>query len=248
MYHIVYLTTNLINNKIYVGKHSTYNLEDGYLGSGIALNRAIKKYGEVNFKRTVLHFCLTEIQALDIEASIVDTHFIQRVDTYNIALGGGSGWYHVSKQNIGRKHSAETCNKRSIKLKGLKRTKSQCTRISLAQQTRTISLEEHTIRSNKAKANFQHRKDIGNLPMNVGYKLSTEVLEKRSLKVKLISPNNECYTIITQKELMKFCKEHGLTYKVITTWIDKGKISLQKFRFKFELLCNEWEVILLTSV
>jgi hypothetical protein len=24
MYHIVYLTTNLVNNKIYVGVHSTY--------------------------------------------------------------------------------------------------------------------------------------------------------------------------------------------------------------------------------
>ena len=29
IYHLVYMTTNLINGKIYVGKHSTRNLDDG---------------------------------------------------------------------------------------------------------------------------------------------------------------------------------------------------------------------------
>jgi hypothetical protein len=37
-YHIIYKTTNLINGKIYVGMHSTDNLNDGYLGSGWILN------------------------------------------------------------------------------------------------------------------------------------------------------------------------------------------------------------------
>ena len=53
-YHIIYKTTNLINGKIYVGMHSTDNLNDGYLGSGWILKQAIKKYGKENFKREVL--------------------------------------------------------------------------------------------------------------------------------------------------------------------------------------------------
>ena len=40
MYWIVYQTTNLINNKIYIGVHKTKNPHefDGYLGNGCYVN------------------------------------------------------------------------------------------------------------------------------------------------------------------------------------------------------------------
>lgn len=40
-YNYIYLIRNLINNKIYIGKHSTDNYDDGYFGSGAYLKRAI---------------------------------------------------------------------------------------------------------------------------------------------------------------------------------------------------------------
>jgi len=49
---IIYKTTNLINNKIYVGKHNT-SANDGYLGSGKLIKQAVKKYGKENIKRIV---------------------------------------------------------------------------------------------------------------------------------------------------------------------------------------------------
>jgi hypothetical protein len=53
---IIYKTTNLINGKIYVGQDSKNNPK--YLGSGIVLNHAIKKYGKDNFKKEILEHCI----------------------------------------------------------------------------------------------------------------------------------------------------------------------------------------------
>lgn len=105
MKYIVYLTTNISNNKIYVGVHKTENPDvfDGYIGNSINIfesnpelnnprlpfHKAVKKYGYSSFKRRTLSIFNTEKEALDMEAVIVDQKFIERKDTYNITLGGG---------------------------------------------------------------------------------------------------------------------------------------------------------------
>lgn len=52
---IIYKTTNLITNKIYIGKDESNN--PMYIGSGKWLNRSIKKYGVENFKKEILEVC-----------------------------------------------------------------------------------------------------------------------------------------------------------------------------------------------
>ena len=69
MKYIVYKTTNLVNNYIYIGVHKTVdpNTFDYYLANGIYINRpdtyeksktkmqqAVKEFGVKNFKREVL--------------------------------------------------------------------------------------------------------------------------------------------------------------------------------------------------
>lgn len=91
MHHIIYKTTNLINGNIYVGVHSTNNIDDGYLGSGKFLKMAVSKYGEQNFSREILIKCSSREEAFELENLIVDKEFVSRRDTYNSDLGGSGG-------------------------------------------------------------------------------------------------------------------------------------------------------------
>ena len=50
----VYITTNKINNRFYIGTHVSENPLDAYLGSGKLLIKAIKKYGKENFNKSIL--------------------------------------------------------------------------------------------------------------------------------------------------------------------------------------------------
>jgi hypothetical protein len=98
-YHIVYKTTNIVNNKIYIGLHSTNNLNDNYIGSGKILKKAIKKYGKDKFVCEILYLYRTRDEARKKEAEIVTTSFCNRPDTYNLIEGGGGVGNQYGKRN-----------------------------------------------------------------------------------------------------------------------------------------------------
>lgn len=106
--HIVYKTTNLINQRYYVGKHTTNNLNDEYLGSGKLLCQAVSKYGKENFKREILYIFETEADAFLKEAEIVNVDLISDPMCYNLAPGGCGG----------NTHNEESLQRLSEKLKG----------------------------------------------------------------------------------------------------------------------------------
>ena len=98
MYYFVYKTTNKVNNKFYIGCHTTENLNDGYLGSGKFLKKAIKKYGEENFTREIIKFFDNERDMYKYEHKIVNENFIKSKDNYNSALGGKGGFLGNTEQ------------------------------------------------------------------------------------------------------------------------------------------------------
>jgi hypothetical protein len=100
MHYLVYQIENKVNNKIYVGAHITSDINDGYMGSGKLLSRAIKKYGIENFEKTILYVFESADAMFDKEAEIVNEAFVQRSDTYNIKRGGYGGWDYVNKQGL----------------------------------------------------------------------------------------------------------------------------------------------------
>ena len=109
---IVYKTTNLINDKFYIGVHDTNsNLSKYYLGSGIVLKKAIKKYGNENFIRETLMEFDTSEEAYDYEAWLVNDYMVNRPDCYNARVGGKGSSSGEQHPMYGKEVSTETRQK-----------------------------------------------------------------------------------------------------------------------------------------
>jgi group I intron endonuclease len=113
---IIYVTTNLINNKKYIGKDSNNNPE--YLGSGTLLREAIKKYGKENFKKEILEHCHN-----DEELHLKESYWIQKYnavesdDFYNI-VDFSAGW---NLDKLGKEKYEFVINKISLNGRGIKK-------------------------------------------------------------------------------------------------------------------------------
>ena len=89
MFHYVYEITNNINGRKYIGKHSTNNLNDNYMGSGKALLKAINKYGVENFSKNIIVVCESEKEAyLEEQRLIKERNAVESNLYYNIVDGG----------------------------------------------------------------------------------------------------------------------------------------------------------------
>lgn len=98
MFYTIYKIKNLANGKEYIGKHQTKDLEDGYMGSGVALSKAIAKYGIESFKKEILHVFETEEDMNRKEAELVTEEYCLREDTYNICVGGQGGFSYINRE------------------------------------------------------------------------------------------------------------------------------------------------------
>lgn len=91
MFFTIYKTTNNLNGKIYIGQHGTNNLNDGYMGSGTAIQDDIKSFGVENFKKEILYIFETFSEMNQKEKELVTLDFVKRTDTYNLVPGGHGG-------------------------------------------------------------------------------------------------------------------------------------------------------------
>lgn len=97
MFYTIYKTTNIINGKFYIGKHQTKDLNDGYMGSGKILQRAINKYGKENFVTEILHVCKSEKHMNTLEKILVVP---DKEINYNLCDGGKGGFSYIRKNRL----------------------------------------------------------------------------------------------------------------------------------------------------
>jgi len=88
IYHFIYKTTNLITNEWYIGAHSTKNLFDGYMGSGLLLKKAVKHYGKENFETIMIKECHSSQDKWIWERKIIDVDVVCDPMSYNLQSGG----------------------------------------------------------------------------------------------------------------------------------------------------------------
>ncbi len=167
----IYKTTNLVNGKIYIGK--ALEPKQGYLGSGIKLAGAIKKYGRNNFKKEILEECsidnidAREIYWIDILNARDD------IVGYNISIGGtGGDHYWKSLDDVSREKHREKISKsktgavikysetqrrnvrEALRLYNRNKTTEQYKEIRLKSVKKYVILKEGTIYRTKGLSKF----------------------------------------------------------------------------------------------
>jgi group I intron endonuclease len=144
-----YKTTNLINGKFYYGSGSRPN----YLGSGVRLTRAIKKYGKENFHIEKLRFFKTREDAYYYEDRFLKLHKINSlVESYNLINSGDTG-------TCGLKHSQETKDKMSAASKGKPKSQESKDKMSAAKQNMSQETKDKLSAAQTGKKATQETKD-----------------------------------------------------------------------------------------
>jgi hypothetical protein len=86
----IYLTTNKINNKKYIGLCTRD--DDLYLGSGKLIKAAIAKYGKDNFERIIIEECNSINELSKAERKWIEHYDAVNSDEfYNLSEGGNGG-------------------------------------------------------------------------------------------------------------------------------------------------------------
>lgn len=127
----------------YRGKHSTDNLNDGYIGSGSRVKQLLQEYGKDCFTKTVYKFCKNLQEVLQEEELYVGTLWKTDPFCLNLTPGGAfSGKFDMTgvpvrpetrekerKNRLGKKASEETKQKISKIHKGKKLTQEHILKI-----------------------------------------------------------------------------------------------------------------------
>ena len=94
--------------------HQTEDLNDGYMGSGKYLKRAIEKYGPDYFRKEYMCNFDNEDDMKAKEAELVNEEFVNRSDTYNICEGGKGGFGYINANGLGISDNQKSAAKKHM--------------------------------------------------------------------------------------------------------------------------------------
>lgn len=216
----IYLITDTLHNKQYVGQHRGYILDNGYYGSGKLILKIIKKYGTKIFTRQIIDYASSQEELSDKEIYYINKYQTLYPNGYNLTLRKQGTNPYVPKEA-----SQELRMIRSENAKVLWQKDEYREKIS-EKRKETWKSEEH-------------RKKISNAMKNRMKKLKEQKKCTRGL-LKFLSDesNKEKWNKKRIKGLnTKECKEKLSKAAKGRHWYNNGKISV----FKYDIPeGNEW--------
>ncbi len=190
--------------------HRTNNLEDGYMGSGILIKKAIKKYGIQNFEKNILFVFDNEKDMKDKEKEVV----IVSEQTYNMIEGGHGGFWYINNKGLNLGENNVMVRDKEAKQRCIESMK--ITRNSNKEYYDNISKQnlKKAVEKNIGRKKPEHSilmKERGNF--TIAWRENKEVMrDKLSSWFEVVSPVGE--TVVTNR-LEDFCKERNLSYTTL---------------------------------
>lgn len=202
---IIYKTTNLINGKIYIGRDKNDN--DSYLGSGLLLSKAIKKYGKENFKKETIEKCSTIKNLNEREIFwIYKLNSRNKKIGYNIAVGGECGT-----------HTKSWCKRQQIMMKNKNPFKNKhhddATKKFLSEQRiKWWKTKGKLLTSDEKSKLYGHQKNKGK-PCSESRRMNISKKRTRYL-FSLSTKDGSCITFIW-RDLKERARQLGLSYSYL---------------------------------
>lgn len=213
MYGYIYIVTNKINNKVYIGQHKydKPELDPNYTGSGVILVEAYKKYGMSNFETALICTAESKSELNNLEITYIRYYRETQGDdnVYNIADGGqGGDFYPMTKERRRKIGDA---------LRGRKRDPEVVKRCAAAKIGHTVS-EESRLKSRLS---------------NIGQKRSEEARRNMSLHHANVTGNNNPFfgkhhSAEALQKIGNAAKGRNSNKRWITNGIDSLLIDISK--------------------
>lgn len=267
MYGYIYMTTNQLNGKRYIGqKRSDKFLGTKYLGSGVYLNNAINKYGREHFTVEIIEECNSD-EELD-QREIYWIKFYDAVESnefYNLQVGGTSGnkrGSHLSDVARAKIRKAlndpDNIRRRSISLSKALRGKKK-SRHEVEARIKALTGQKRT-EEQKKRISDAHKGYI--MPDEQKAKISKAIGgEKNGCYNKICINNGHCNKFIYKEELESYeedgwvkgllrelhhtdeTKDHLRNVHKGRKWVTNGEISKQVPSEEVEKYLNEgWKM------
>jgi len=228
-YGFIYVTTNMVNGKKYIGQKMFKKDWKYYLGSGAYFLRAVKKYGKKNFSREIIAIAYSKEELDILEVQFINHHnAVNSTDYYNLVGGGYGG-------NAGIPASEEQKKKMSDSHKGHETSEETRKKIGEARKGHLVSEATRDKISNTLKNYIitdEHRTSLSESGKGRIFSEETKLKISESHKGKNMALNSEQIVEIREKYATGEYKQYELAEIYFVTKQTINNVVNYKYAYK----------------